>query len=639
MEPQNTESYYSGIKCYGSNDLGNWTELERAEPLLAKFDPNKAYENINDVIELYNIRNLLELGISLKSWTPEQREHYVNVAQAFVPIIQDFFLQINDQNFNSNIQSVCSLYLDDFWTLFSHFKAFNRISPTTFSDYLSESSPNLSIILKQNPLVQYYGQQLAEFMRMSSQTPFILVNRFLKAPKAATFIPKELKPSEFENIFLRHIESENLHPNICLLISQAQNTKECPISDNLRLKAKKAYDRFWHEQAKTEGMLHFSLSVCFTEQEERKKVLTPDNMTFCFLYSRSWLESTLTPPAILRNFIYLFEIFDHCLRSNIASSQLKSNPLEDFFTPKGERCYNAKQAFVFSFLCARLNIKAYTNFLKAHGIELENVFKWFFESHLPEAFKVNGFSMAIPAPEASYVEKARCLAGEMDAILKQFRMFVRDGKIDRELFEISSEHIIIENIPSLIPQKYAYPNSEEINREMTLLFSTQTTLRHTKEIKTQYSTFFELVAHERLSLSDFYPMQHPHIQWLIKRGCLVISEENVLTLEIPKVILLKDLNDNGVLCLHHLQRVPVLEQMLSSSDLRVTSMLFSEPESDYLNYLLNKSKFSDGLDLRNKYMHGTYPKDPQAQEIDYTVLQNAMLHVVIKMMDEFLATQ
>ena len=42
-----------------------------------------------------------------------------------------------------------------------------------------------------------------------------------------------------------------------------------------------------------------------------------------------------------------------------------------------------------------------------------------------------------------------------------------------------------------------------------------------------------------------------------------------------------------------------------------------EPEQEYLDYILNKSTFSDGLDLRNKYAHGTIFRDDRLNSRDY----------------------
>ena len=78
-----------------------------------------------------------------------------------------------------------------------------------------------------------------------------------------------------------------------------------------------------------------------------------------------------------------------------------------------------------------------------------------------------------------------------------------------------------------------------------------------------------------------------------------------------------------------------LEEMISAGDLRVGSTLFTEPERDYLNYMLNKSEFSDGLDLRNKYIHSTYPQDEEEQKKDYITLLKLMILVITKINDEF----
>lgn len=53
------------------------------------------------------------------------------------------------------------------------------------------------------------------------------------------------------------------------------------------------------------------------------------------------------------------------------------------------------------------------------------------------------------------------------------------------------------------------------------------------------------------------------------------------------------------------------------------------------NYELNKSTYSNGLDLRNKYAHSTYPEDEKIQEMDYMILLKIMILVVTKINEEF----
>lgn len=54
--------------------------------------------------------------------------------------------------------------------------------------------------------------------------------------------------------------------------------------------------------------------------------------------------------------------------------------------------------------------------------------------------------------------------------------------------------------------------------------------------------------------------------------------------------------------------------------MKFENTLFSKPEQDYLNFALNKSEFSNGWDLRNKYCHDTYTLDEKQQEQDYIEL-------------------
>lgn len=67
----------------------------------------------------------------------------------------------------------------------------------------------------------------------------------------------------------------------------------------------------------------------------------------------------------------------------------------------------------------------------------------------------------------------------------------------------------------------------------------------------------------------------------------------------------------------------------------MSDSLFSEPEQNYLNYELNKSAYSNGLDLRNKYAHSTYPAKEEIQVMDYMVLLKIMILIVTKINEEF----
>ena len=76
-------------------------------------------------------------------------------------------------------------------------------------------------------------------------------------------------------------------------------------------------------------------------------------------------------------------------------------------------------------------------------------------------------------------------------------------------------------------------------------------------------------------------------------------------------------------------------EMKEAEDIRIENTLFSTPEKRYLNYMLNEAEFSDGLKLRNKYAHSTYPQDKKVQKQDYIQLLKVMILIIWKINEEF----
>ena len=636
METSDSKLDYDGVRFYGRNDLANHWEVKKAETVLNSFDPNKTYENINEIIELYNVQELINSGIVLETWTQEQYQNYKDKVSLFTAIIGKFFSQIKDENFLETISSVSLLYRNNFWALFVRFRTYKRISADIFKAYLQFPDTVLDKILEHKDLVRHYGIQLADVMRTSDQTARILVSKYLEKNEANYYIPEEFEPKECELIFQRYIESEQVNPNVLHLIHKGQSTRECPISDRLRLKAKHAAEQFWKNPKETivstgHGV---GVSVGFADQCNVVEV-KKDGSTWHLTYDINWLEDCLDYPTILNNFTYLFEMFDVHFRSSLVSVRSEISALENAITVQGRKFYPKGIQFDVKNIASVAQTTLYYEFLKKHNINLEEVFKWFFETYLPEEFGVYGFYMILSSPSSTYVEKCRSLASEMDGVLKKFRMFVEDGEIDRELFEMSTEHMVIGNIPSLISCKYAYPKSIEVNHEMWALFSNQTALAHIEKTKSKYHTLDELLINEKVYLSDFEEWQQKEIQWLNQRGVISISADGSIALVPEKRWVLKDLYEHDVVCVHTSRFRPVLEEMISAGDLRVESKLFTEPERDYLNYMLNKSEFSDGLELRNKYIHATYPKDENEQRTDYMTLLKLMVLIITKINDEF----
>lgn len=102
-----------------------------------------------------------------------------------------------------------------------------------------------------------------------------------------------------------------------------------------------------------------------------------------------------------------------------------------------------------------------------------------------------------------------------------------------------------------------------------------------------------------------------------------------------RVKLLKDLYTHDVVCMTYYKDKSEIEKLVLSGELRYGNTLFSIPEQNYLNYMLNKSEYSNGKDLRNRYIHSTYPIDVRQQEQDYMIMLKIMAVIIIKINEEF----
>lgn len=70
------------------------------------------------------------------------------------------------------------------------------------------------------------------------------------------------------------------------------------------------------------------------------------------------------------------------------------------------------------------------------------------------------------------------------------------------------------------------------------------------------------------------------------------------------VAILADMYKHEVVCVQYYGKYkPVLPEMKDSNDIQTERTLFSVPETNYLNYMLNRAEYSNGKDLRNKYIH------------------------------------
>ena len=136
---------------------------------------------------------------------------------------------------------------------------------------------------------------------------------------------------------------------------------------------------------------------------------------------------------------------------------------------------------------------------------------------------------------------------------------------------------------------------------------------------------------------DFEEYQKSRLDWLISRGVVRIADDGRIHIDKIRAYVLKDLFTKEVICPEYYDDRfrQLVETLVADGNLRYENTLFSKQEQDYLNYILNKSEFSNGLDLRNRYSHDTCSLDEKQQYQDYLELLKIMVLIIIKINEEF----
>ncbi len=323
-----------------------------------------------------------------------------------------------------------------------------------------------------------------------------------------------------------------------------------------------------------------------------------------------------------------------------------NNPIEPglfrYLLPQGSTTYNTGLSYQYVDRLSSHQFYLYYNILRDCNIATEDMIEWFFTQYLPREFGANGFRIIMPSSNSRYFEKCRTVLPEIESILKQFNLYINDGKIDHELMQIASNPLPLSHCSSFLQNKYIYPNtdeSQEYRNVVHLLFSDQCMLKYLKRAKRNYRHFTELILSETVRYNDYSDYLHSSLDWLQRHGYIALRNDSLCFSNINQVQVLFDLHKNQTInywrCSPQLRTE--IDKLIQKRLLKAGNSLFSAPEQDYFDYHLNRRTFSNSLDLRNKYLHGTQPdpEDDKQHEANYMIILKLLILIIIKINDEF----
>lgn len=629
------------VKFYSKNDYSIGFNLIMAEEIIKKYHNDVKYKNVNDIIEFHNIQKFFSQDLKLNSWTEEQALTYNKIVKKdFEEIISRYFNTINSENFIMIYKMVDIEYRDDFLEIIENKKIYKSISHETFSCFIKLKNVYIGSILKFKYLVSFFGEPIKKRLLEHPKSGELILDKYVIKNENNIYLPRELSTEDKEAIIIKYINSKDANLNYIRLILKINNTKEFSLSDITKFKAQKKAEKLEAKFFPSNSGYYSGINISFIEnQVEARKICSKrekDGLTLIAKYSVKWLEQNPDYATLLNNFIYLFDYVDDNFRFTNTSKREDLGIFErNFMYSKND--YIKGIAFDMSNKLAILQMWSYYKQLLKLKIRFEEIISWFFKDYLKSEFKIKNFQIKIPTEESSYLEKCRMIAPEMEKSLKQYRLWVRDKKITQELLNFTSP-IQFSDIPSANLCKYVYLNNNSVKCKqiMYLLFSDQTLLGYFGKIGKgkEYKNLDHALLSRNVNINEYEKYQMNSIQYLCDNDILNISEIGDLSYIDKDIIrILKDLYFNEVISYYYYPNETRCKfDILFKKDYIIYGdTLFSKPEIDYLNFYLNKSTFTNGLDLRNSYLHGT---ESEQHEEDYMIFLMLYVLMIIKINDD-----
>lgn len=628
------------VKYYSTNDLSAGFYLKRIEDIICNFVVEKKRVDINEIIELYNIQQFFHNRIYSIHWTKQQLNDYSEIVSDFSKVIGEFFSGINTGTIESMFDTIYYDYRNDFWKLIEKYKVYDKISVEQFRKIILNKHFILNDVLKCKNIVKKFSDEIITYMEKNPFCAEIILSYYLEKHDRnieSLYFPVELSNEKKTLILDKYIASNSSNINYLKLIFESNSTNNLRLPDRLKLKAKRKYDEEIETLFKEGTGFEYGAKVSFSNKiDEEFKFETDDTRILSVLYSAKWIKENLDYPTLLNNFIYLFGYTDLQFRSLHVSRESQMSIIEKYLGIKGRKEYPTGIAFQQIQMLAQLQMIGYCNELEKYNIFLEDIIEWFFCNYLEEEFNVKGFCFNKSSHTVSYLEKCRNIAAEFDNILKRFKIYCEDGEIDDELLHISTEHIFIKDIPSMLSNKYIYPCGNDYQTISNLLFSDQSIIHYLPKLSNNYNSFYCLLEKENVYYDMFEDYQIPSIDWLIDHNIIKIDNKKRIMPYWEKIKILNELYQHDVVCFSYMKKYQSIIMELNKMGLvQFSSSLFSRPEQDYYNYLFNKSEFDNGLDIRNSYTHGTQRVDENQNKQDYFIFLRIMILIVIKINEEF----
>ena len=125
------------------------------------------------------------------------------------------------------------------------------------------------------------------------------------------YFPAEFTPKMREQVLWDYVDREDANLNYLQLLEYSQSSPELPISDKLKLQARRRKETLQEKLFAGGPGFSYGGEVTFKSIPDGsvEEVYREKDHVYSYAYSKEWLQENLDYPTLLNNFIYLFNMW------------------------------------------------------------------------------------------------------------------------------------------------------------------------------------------------------------------------------------------------------------------------------------------------------------------------------------------
>lgn len=609
--------------CYFSrNDMTLGLYLDMAEKRIREVEGGNKPTDIVGIVELWHIKRMFENDCRLPKWTDVEFEELKSYTSGYNTIIAKFFNGLNPINIKNELILLEWPYKKTFWEIIDAYKLYKLIETETLREIIDENIICLTDVLECKGIVEKYKDVIRTELLSNPNSVNIILDKYVTKKESQRecqlYLPSNLSLDDKEQIIINYLKSDDPNLNFVRLITQIKDNKEhIRVSPKTRLIAEKLEKKLNDEGLNDPNTVKvFSpIIVEFIDKESVEPVsfkIDKDGVQN-YTYSIPYVRKCNNVSRVL-NCISLFGWLNKYFLINLINKMTEVEGLENALIDKGRYSYPSYMEFNNKNKLSLYQLFTYGNVLQKNHSSFEKELKQFYEVHLKEEYGYPSLQINFPDAGDSALNKCRVLCPELDAVVKQYNMFVEENEIDNDLIRLSKP-LNVEEGKSLLVNKY-YEIAEGNNDIQSLLCgllgcgnSLLTDVEPFKEKK--YNSLVELLEKENnVKYSNYADFQKNHLDFLIQQGAIGVNSAGDLYIVNKATIkVLRSLWEYGVCSYWHYddKEREVIDEMYVKGWIVKDDLLLSKPEREYFSYYLDNKNFTNGKAYRNHYMHGSTP--------------------------------